>query len=241
MRWRTSNTGLVERFAASRGMPDAGPLLRYLGVVEVDSDHVGFTYHDPDTRLPCRVKVRGVSRKSFYVEPRSNPAEPDRKALAPLYLVHRCRPLGLASLEPVIITEGEPDALAMIYRRFRNVASLPDGSESVQTADLTPLFGLFNVWLCALDDDEAGHKAFVYLRERARAYGTDAVRVLWRREREDDVLSYKDSNDALRAGFDWEAFRHCLDVCMLDRLGLSYPWDRARRARRSAVAEVSNG
>lgn len=217
--WKKLDTGLLARFAKMRGL--SLETLRRNDVVEMPGGrHVGFTYTDPKTGDPCRVKVRGVDKKQFFVVPKSPPDDPQRRALAPLYLAHLLQPLSGQSLKPVIMTEGEVDALTLVEMGVPNVVSLPDGSESVKTSDITPLWSYgFNVWLLALDADPAGDIAYQYLRERAASARVDAVRVLWKRMVGEELQLHKDANDALHAGFTREDFMHAFDVATAQRYG----------------------
>ncbi len=219
--WRDTRRGLVERFAEMRGLP--GELLRQLDVVDMpDGRSVGFTYRDTGLGKPCRVKCRTVDKKSFYVEPRASPTEPNRKALAPLYLAHRLKPFRVSSVEIVVIVEGEVDALTLVAAGIPNVVSLPDGSESATTVDVGPLYPQFSVWLLSMDSDEPGEKAFRALRDRAQACGADAVRVTWTKMTGEELVVYKDANEALLRGrFTREDFVKSLRVAMEQRLGFA--------------------
>ena len=217
--WKKLDTGLLARFAAMRGL--RVETLRQHDVVEMPGGrHVGFTYTDPKSGDPCRVKVRGVEQKQFFVVPKSPKDDPQRKALAPLYMGHLLQPLSGQSLKPVIVTEGEVDALTLIEQGFPNVVSLPDGSESVKTSDVSPLwlYG-FNVWLLGLDADPAGDTAYVFLRDRAASARVDAVRLHWKRLVGDELVVHKDPNDALKAGFTKEDFVRCFDMATEARYG----------------------
>ncbi len=185
--------GAVERLAKDRGLDAA--LLRACDVVDIDAGCVGFGYRDPDTHIPCRVKVRKLDKKMFWIEPR--PAEGQRgKALAPLYLAHRLvvPHRGLGSV--AVITEGELDALTLKQAGIRNVVSLPDGASSAAHVDLRPLMGAYPLWLLATDDDESGRKAAVVLTNRAARMGCSVGPVLWKR----DGQRYKDANEAWHQG-----------------------------------------
>lgn len=229
-RWRETDTGVVGRFAERRGLPVE--LLRRYGVVEMPgpgAGRVGFLYVDPKTNKPCRAKVKVMDPRPgdppYYVKPRAPEGDP-RTALGPLYLAHRLAPRGVASLETVLIVEGEVDALTCVHMGLPNVVSLPDGSESAKTVDLSPLFPRFNVWLVATDSDAPGDLSYKVLRDRGRAYGgTDVVRIRWRKLVDDVVCTYKDANDALVKGaLDVDDFRRCLDVAMDERFNFTVPW-----------------
>jgi hypothetical protein len=220
-RWRSADTGAIAAFAKKRGIGE--DVLRDHGIVEVQPGHVGFVYVDPATNVPCRVKVRGVVEKRFWIEPRPDPSKPGARALAPLYLAHRLRPTD-AQVKTAVITEGEADALALISAGIPNVVSLPDGSDSAKTVDLRPLWRRFTLWLVATDGDAPGNAAAQVLRERAMVTRcTDVVRVQWKRVVEDEggggVVEYKDANDALRDGFTREDFVQCFRVATRDRFG----------------------
>jgi hypothetical protein len=209
-RWqqlRRGTNGLVARFAAERGLdPD---LLLAHDVVQVGDDAVGFGYRDPDTMLVCRVKVRCVSRKNFWIEPKG-------KALAPLYLVHQFASHLPDGNESVVIVEGEPDALALRQAGYSRVVSLPDGAQSAGRVDLLPL-RWYRSWFIATDDDADGNEAWMALRERAWSNSITPLRVKWGRlSADEEVERYKDANDALRAGFGREEFDRCLQIAVRD-------------------------
>jgi hypothetical protein len=219
-KWRAYSAGALAKFAELRGMPEA--FLREHGMVEIPGGYVGFTYFDPMTRKPCRVKIRSVERGKWWVEPREK--DSDASALGPLYLSHTLTKIG--GKEPAILVEGEIDALSLLYAGILNVVSLPDGSESSKTADLRPLAGRYSPWLIATDDDVPGEQSFRVLEARARL--TPAVRVKWRRLVIDggteDLQSFKDANDALRGGFRQADFLNCLDVASAGRFSGRLPW-----------------
>lgn len=205
-RWRKQSNGLVSRFGDLRGLEPS--LLLEHDVIELGSGAVGFGYRDPESMMPCRVKVRALDRKAFWVEPKTD--EYGRRARSPLYLAHDLRPVGHA----VIITEGEIDALSLRQAGLRDVVSLPDGHASADRVDLTPLEP-YEVWYAATDDDGPGAQAAGMLTCRATA-GQLVVRVKWKRlvaeGDQEQFESYKDANDALRAGFTTEDFERCLKV-----------------------------
>lgn len=212
--WAALDTGALAKLAPTRGM--TAEFMRQHGAVDMPGGkHVGLTYRDADTGEPLRVRVRGVEKKAFWTEPRTRKEEPDRRPLASLYLADELRPLGI-SIEPAIVVEGELDALSVLYAGVPNVVSLPDGFASAKTVSLEPLYGRFNVWMVATDagegEEEKGEAAYRFLKDRASLIGADCVRVYWRRFENDEVVTYKDANDALRAGFTGSEFRACLDV-----------------------------
>ena len=203
-KWKESSNGAVSGFAAQRGLDPQ--LMLANDVVEVRPDCVGFGYRDPETRLPCRVKVRSVKDKAFWVEPKGKDGS---RALSPLYLAHQ-----LGRSRSVLITEGELDALSLKQVGFDNVVSLPDGAESARHVDLSPLAS-YLIWLVATDDDAKGQAAFKALRTRAIDMGIETARVVWRRLTEqqtgEELESYKDANDALKDGkFGREDYWKCV-------------------------------
>ncbi len=220
--WAQLSNGGLKKFASMRKLPV--DFLRQHGVIELPGGkHVGFTYFDPKTGAPCRVKVRGIEEKSFFILPRPDRGQPDAKALGPLYLAHDLKPDG----GPVVIVEGEIDALTLRYVGIRNVVSLPDGADSAKTVSFEPLLSGFAFRLVATDHDKAGVAAFRTIR--ARAYGQDSLRVNWRRmigvDELEDIESYKDANDALKdGGFTRDNFLTCLKVAAEDEGYLFSDW-----------------
>lgn len=226
--WLRLDAGVLGRYGRDRGI-DA-QVLRSYGMLEVGGPYVGFVYIDPETGTPCRVKIRSVEEKKFWIEPR--PPEGDRtgaRAAGPLYLAHL---LWTAEPdEPVIITEGEIDALSLMSIGLRNVVSLPDGAESAKTADLRPLLtARLSPWAVATDDDKAGDDAANVLR--ARAQGHTVLRVRWARPGGDDLERFKDANDAVRGyradgvptrPMDRAELVRCLDVAAEDRVSVQWP------------------
>jgi len=199
--------GVLEEFAKKRGMDPE--FLRAHGVIEMGGPFVGFTYVNPLTDLPCRVKVRGVKEKRFWVEPR--PAEGDTSgARAPdvLYLANELLPPSRRN--PVILLEGEPDTLAIRSTGILNAISLPDGYASAMSADLSPIHGRFSIWFLATDNDKAGQQAASVLR--ARSWGMMVVPIVWKRPKGDDFEVFKDANAALLGGFQREDFLRCMQA-----------------------------
>lgn len=218
--WKSACNGAVSRYAQDRSLDT--DVLRLHDVVDVDSRCVGFGYRDPETGLPCRVKIRPVDRKTFWIEPRGSDGE--SRAKGPLYLAHDLE-VNLGQQEAVIITEGETDALSLRQLGYRNVVSLPDGAESAATVSVEPIAEGFQVWLVSTDNDEEGHRAYQTLRKRGRKLGVDVVRLIWgaliKDETGDEVVEFKDANDALQAGFDRKDFDHCIERATETFLG--YP------------------
>jgi len=210
-RWADQRLGAVARLSKERSIGEE--LLREHDVVDIDRSIVGFGYRDPESGLPCRVKMRPLDRKSFWIEPR--PAEGvEGKALGPLYLADRLvRPCGFCTL--AVVTEGELDALSFRQAGINNVVSLPDGTASAGRVDLEPLVGGFILWLSSVDDDEAGEAAHAVLRERAYCLGITVARV----HLTGGGRRFKDANEALCAGFGPEDFKRCLNHAAQAALG----------------------
>ena len=221
-RWKAYSAGALAKFAALRGIPEA--FLREHGMVEIPGGYVGFTYFDPMTGKPCRVKCRSIERGKWWVEPRSSEEDPDALALGPLYLAHDLRKIG--AREPLILVEGEIDALTLLYAGIGNVVSLPDGSESAKTADLRTVIGRYAPWLIATDDDKPGEISYRVLE--ARAAPSPTVRVKWRKLSMDgeteELQAFKDANDALRGGFHRDDFLTCLDVASAGKFAGRLAW-----------------
>ncbi len=218
--WRFDRRELVERFAQMRGL-HAGSL-RDLGMVDIAPSAVGFVYRT-ETGTACRVKVRGVFQKTFWVEPKGSDGA---RALAPLYLVERLDASLCGKLRVVVVTEGEVDALTLAtVGHLPNVVSLPDGSDSAKSVELTPLARWADAWVIATDEDEPGEKAFADLRKRAASVRIDAVRVHWQKRVGDELVVYKDANDARVRGHFVEAdYATCVDVALQERYGYATEW-----------------
>lgn len=201
--WAEQRTGAVERFAEQRALN--AEALRKLDVVDFSTDCVGFGYRDPYEKVACRVKIRPLGRKTFWIEPRPVDGV-NARALGPLYLAHALkRPMGVTTR--AVITEGETDALSLATLDIDNVVSLPDGWESSGTADLEPISHGFGLWLVATDADEQGNQAYAKIAARGRRLGITTARVLWGK----DGTTYKDANEALQAGFVRSDFVHDLE------------------------------
>lgn len=203
-RWKGSGDGAVEKFAHSRGL-DPAVLIAH-DVVQVEPGAVGFGYRDPSTGCPCRVKVRVIDKKVFWVEPRG---EGKDRALAPLYLANE-----LNGANCVCIVEGEIDALTLKQAGWKNTVSLPDGADSASKVNLEPIVE-YPVWILALDNDEAGIKAARVLTRRAWALGHSIVPIEWRKGEQ----SFKDANDAWQAGWRRAEFDELLTRQSTDVLG----------------------
>lgn len=197
-RWAEQRTGAVERFCAKRKLDEG--IARYLGLVDLDANYIGFTYMDPDTGEPCTVKVRSVEGKRFWVEPR--PPKDDTtnaRAALPLYLAHDLTRIEGDTLQVVTITEGETDALTLRCLGIRNVVSLPQGVGSAAYTDLLPLLP-YHGWVIATDDDDEGEGAALVLADRARRIGVSAIRCKWGRVVDGEVVRAKDANQFLLDG-----------------------------------------
>jgi len=213
-RWQEQRLGTVERFAEKRGLP--AEALRRLDVVDISKDAIGFGYRDPATGLPCRVKVRTVERKSFWIEPRA-PEGVSAVALSPLYLAHALQflPGGLGTI--MVMTEGEVDALTLRTVGINNVVSLPDGAQSANRVNLDPVWTGTALVLSAVDVDEEGDKAHFELFRRTTAMHKSIARVRWRKT--DTEAAFKDANEALLAGFTRDDFLGCLQRAADEAMG----------------------
>jgi 5S rRNA maturation endonuclease (ribonuclease M5) len=209
--WRSNGSATIEDFARTRRIRSA--TMREHDVVEVDRDVVGFGYRDPDTLVPCRVKVRPLKRKAFWIEPRCKDPDSDARARSPLYLAHEL-PLIIGPDAAVVIVEGEVDALTIKDIGIQSVVSLPDGDASAGTVNIEPIAAGYRAWLVATDLDDAGHEAYLKLRKRAWPLGIEVARVRWcklvEQETGEELVQYKDANEARVAGdFSRADFERC--------------------------------
>lgn len=213
-KWHDQRLGAVERFAEQRQLDPVA--LRRMDVVDVDRNTIGFGYRDPDTGLPCRVKVRPIDRKAFWMEPKA-PDGVRAKALAPLYLAHAIQydPTGIGTV--MVVTEGEVDALTLRALGIKNAVSLPDGSSSAAKVDLSPIWTGVSLVLSAVDADDEGTRAHLDLFRRTSQMHINIGRVYWR----DGATTFKDANDALKAGFGREQFLSCLQQAADETLGFT--------------------
>lgn len=200
--WAAQDRRAVEELSHSRHLSIFS--LMDAEVIAMSPTSVGFTYFHPETKDPCRVKVRCLDRKAFWVEPK--PTGPQvGKAMAPLYGAHELKPT-----EPTIIVEGEIDALSLRSVGIGNVVSLPDGAESSKTVNLYPL-AESKVWVVATDDDAPGNDAYEILRLRSKLlHGIRVVRCKW----VNGELIYKDANEALCAGYTHDSFLNNIQLSM---------------------------
>lgn len=210
--WQASELGAVERFAEARAL--SAEVLRAHDVVDIDARTIGFGYRDPYTAIPCRVKLRPLDRKAYWIEPRP-PAGVQARALGPLYLADKLQHAAPGLTARAIITEGEPDALSLLSVGIGNVVSLPDGASSSKHVDLEPVSGGFSLWLVATDADEDGQAAYRALAARASRLGITSARVSFRKY----GATHKDANEALQAGFVREDFIACLQDAASAALG----------------------
>lgn len=225
---------LIGRFAKARHLDPRLVAPFMVGLPrQVHGGAVGFVYTDPMTGAPCRIKVRGLSEKRFFVIPKGE-KDSGLRARAPLYLAENLRmhsleaaKAALSSIRVVLVTEGEVDALSLLSVGIKNVVSLPDGSKSVDTCDIAPLLP-YSTWILAFDDDEPGRVAAKAFRERARRYGNDAVSLVWGRTASDgSSRTYKDTNEALMDGMGRDEFVAGVDRKLEERYGCVIPWIRA--------------
>jgi hypothetical protein len=219
--WRTNGAESIEAFAQARRI--RAVTMREHDVVEVQRDVVGFGYRDPDTLVPCRVKVRPLKRKTFWIEPRCKDPDSEARARSPLYLAHEL-PLVLSPDAAVVIVEGELDALTLKDVGIRNVVSLPDGDASAGTVSVEPIAAGYRVWLVATDLDDPGHEAYLKLRKRAWPLGIEVARVRWsqlvQQETGEELVTYKDANEARMEGdFSREDFERCFAKATEEALG----------------------
>lgn len=209
-RWqelKSLRLGAVEKFALMRGLDPT--YLRELDVVDVAMDAVGFGYRDPKSGDGCRVKVRAIDRKAFWIEPRGDGAT----ALSPLYLAHNLR----GEVPYVVVTEGEVDALTLRCLGIDQAVSLPDGASSALKVDLSPLWYRTSVILSATDADPDGDKSHRDLFGRVMGFGRQIARVRWTRC---DGTAFKDANAALvEGGFVRADFVRCLEQAATQLFG----------------------
>ncbi len=196
-RWKGGGRHAINRFCAQRMLEPE--LAVSCDMLEIDDRHIGFGYRDPASFVPCRVKIREVEKKVFWVVPKG---EGNSSPYSPLYLAHALR-----RAKAVVITEGEVDALTLKSAGIANVVSLPDGSSSAATVDLEPIAG-YGVWFLSIDDDQAGHEASCILRKRAWQLGAQAVPLYWRLP---GAGRWKDVNEARCAGISDQGIRACID------------------------------
>jgi hypothetical protein len=209
--WRSNGAESIAEFAARRRVRPA--TLRDNDVVQIKRGVIGFGYRDPDTLIPCRVKVRPLHRKTFWIEPRCKDPESGARARSPLYLAHAL-PDERGMNDVAVIVEGEVDALTLKDQGFQHVVSLPDGDHSANTVNVEPIASGYRAWLVATDYDEPGYEAYLKLRKRAWPLGIDVARVEWCALVEDDgreeLVHYKDANEALiDGGFRRADFERC--------------------------------
>jgi twinkle protein len=89
----------------------------------------------------------------------------------------------------VIVTEGEPDAIAFDQMGFSNVVSVPNGAEAFSEEWVDDLEQFDQIYLC-YDMDEAGRKGVEKAADKLGRYRCLNV-----------LLPLKDANDCLKAGF----------------------------------------
>jgi 5S rRNA maturation endonuclease (ribonuclease M5) len=197
--------GAVEEYGLARGLDPA--FLREMDVVDMAKDAVGFGYRDADSGEPCRIKARGLTKKSYWIEPRAREGE-SGIAKSPLYLAHE---LALsATWDSVVIVEGEVDALTLRFFGIPAVVSLPDGAGSANRVDLSPVWYRTSLVLSATDADAEGDRAHRDLFARVTGMGKQIARVRWVGR---DGTGFKDANDALVLGqFEREDFERCLSA-----------------------------
>lgn len=209
--WRSNGSEAIEEFAARRGV--GIDTFKEHDVVQVEPGVVGFGYRDPDTMVPCRVKIRPLRRKTYWIEPRNRDPESGARAMSPLYLAHKL-PIHRGLDDAVVIVEGEVDALTLKDVGFQHVVSLPDGDCSANTVNVEPIAAGYRAWLVATDGDDPGNEAYLKLLKRGRPLGIDVARIEWcaivEQETGDEFVRYKDANEALVAGgFGRADFERC--------------------------------
>lgn len=226
--WSKLDTGALVTFSEQRGI--SVEVLRQNGVIEMPSRTIGFVYSD-GLGVPCRVKIRPLDRKTFWIEPRGVPERPGAKAVAPLYLAERLRMRTIqGSFDWVAVVEGEIDALSLKAVGIDNSVSLPDGYASAAHVNLEPIYNRYQIVFLATDKDDDGEKAARMLRDRCAMLKMHVARVRFQRVETGELQTYKDANDALRAGFTKSDFLRCFEFAGFEQLGVKLKLDEAKVA-----------
>lgn len=152
-----------------------------------DAAHLALPYFRPGGAVAF-FKYRSLVGKEFLRLPsRDTMPLPE---CAPLFNGHR-----IDTTRPVLVTEGELDAMTLWQMGHDNVASLANGASSIDDSWVLVL-ATCPVVLAAYDQDEAGERGFAELERRL---GKDRVARL-------RFGPHKDANDALMAGWTPEQF-----------------------------------
>jgi hypothetical protein len=172
----------------SRGLSEA-EVLRLFGATTRNGTAVVFRYRDVDGRvLYDKYRLIGDD-KLFWRTPRGQPSA--------LYGLHD---LDKSDRSRVVIVEGELDLHALASVGIANVVSVPDGAGSRMTPELLRPLKDFERVLIATDADGPGEQ--LAQRLRAQLGVGRCARVTFR----EGGTTFKDANDALRAGWQLDAF-----------------------------------
>lgn len=180
-----------EGLLAVRRLTAAVALATYIGVAEFTGGNEDgmtpgrcYAFTTCDTVGPTHVKLRSVDDKhSQRVVPAGAPQR--------LFLGHMLDPT-----KPVVLTEGEFDATALVAVGVENVASVPNGAGTAVTPELLAPIGDAPTIYIATDNDAAGTELAHRL---ARGLGFPRCRRV-------TFGPHKDANDALMAGASPEHF-----------------------------------
>lgn len=152
---------------------------------------VGFAYFRQSGKLAF-IKWRNVTDKGMGRWPsRSTMPLPET---TPLFGP------ALDTSQPVVLTEGEMDTLALLQSGCRNVASVANGAQGWDE-EWSLLLATCPRVICAFDDDEHGNAAARKVVERFGAGRTGRI----------VFQGFKDANDALMGGMSDEEIRAIVD------------------------------
>ncbi|MFA6450694.1 MAG: DnaB-like helicase C-terminal domain-containing protein [bacterium] len=195
-----------QQMDARRGNRAATEFLQARGFTEETLDHFrvgysesggtgGVTLHFMDEKVnPVNSKWRGITEKNFRLVP---------DCPKPLFNGH-----AIDKTRPVIITEGEFDAMSFFQLGFDNVCSLPNGARSLDAVTVLDCKEIPKI-IIATDNDEAGDRA-------AENIAALISRPCSRLKFPDGI---KDGNDALLAGMNGEDIQRLIDAAESMRRG----------------------
>ena len=148
-------------------------------VGEDEKGNIIFPIYDESDKL-CLLKFRPAKK----VQKGQMKSWREEGGKAVLFGMHACNPT-----QPLVITEGEFDKLALNECGVDNVVSVPSGSEDLSWVDLCwEWLGAFNTIIIFGDNDEAGHKMVEEIKKKIPT---------WKLRIVDNTTDCKDANEIL--------------------------------------------
>ena len=160
----------VNAYMQQRGI--SPQTLDYAGVTQDDRGNIVFNYYDTNDVL-CMCKYRPSHKIDKSKGESKNWCQADADTMPLLFNMNK-----INASAPLIITEGESDALAAIESGFTNTVSVPFGSQNFQWIEHNwEWLEQFTTIIICSDNDEAGQNGAAKTAEILHAAGVRCVYV----------------------------------------------------------------